>query len=84
MKKRKKSSRKKYRRGSLSSDIGELTGAGIGIGVGSAVVAGAGGSAAGLSAMGGMMPVLGTTMMGGHVLRGVRRLTPKKKKKRRR
>lgn len=74
----------KGKKRTMESDILSFTKGSISLGVGSAVVAGAGGSAAGLRTMGGMMPPLAVGMMGGHAIRGVRRLAPKKRKKRRR
>jgi len=55
-----------------------LVGVNVGVGVGTAIVAGAGGSTAGLAAVGGMMPIVGTTVMGYHAVRMVRKIPHKK------
>lgn len=62
------------RRSSLSSDVADLVGANVALGIGGAVVGGLGGSTAGISSAAGMMPVVGTAMMGKHVLRGVSKM----------
>ena len=55
-----------------------LVGVNVGVGVGTAVEAGAGGSTAGLAAVGGMMPVVGTAVIGYHTVRLVRKIPHKK------
>ena len=75
----------------LKKKISGFTQAGLGLGIGTMVVSGVeakGGisvsSLPAFSSMGGMMPVVGTTMMGGQVLRLTKGLQPKRKKRKRR
>jgi len=83
----------------LKKDVGDFSGAIITGGVSTAVGAGVVGMApaaapamGGFAAMGGMMPLVGTTMMGGNVIRMTKKLNkggsksymPKKKRTRRR
>jgi len=80
-------SRRKRRRNTLVSDVGGFVGAGVGLGMGSAVVAEGSAKAGvniggGLANMGIMMRPVGTAMMGGHILRNVQRLKPKRKRHR--
>ena len=80
-------SRKRKRKNSLTSDIGGFVAGGVGLGIGAGIAAkaqvGSGVNVTqGFSAAGGMMPIVGTTMMGGHALRGLQNLQPKKRKKR--
>ena len=59
----------------LGKDILGFTKASITLGVGSSIAAGTGGYAsAGLSAAGGMMPAVGTALVGGHVVRLTKKL----------
>lgn len=71
----------------LTKDIKKFTKANITLGIGSAVGAGLASKAPGasitpaFSAASGMMPLVGTTMMGGGVLRMVSKLKPKKRRR---
>ncbi len=58
----------------LTKDIMGFTGANIGIGVGTLALDKAGFSTAGMSSMAGLMPTVGTVMMSGHLIRGVKKL----------
>lgn len=62
----------------LAKDTLGLVGVNVGIGVATAVVAGVGGSAVGLATMGGMMPIVGTAVMGKHAIRMVRKMPRQK------
>ena len=79
--------RKSRKRNTLTSDIGGFTKASVGLGIGAGVAAGVS-AGSGISVtpafatMGGMMPAVGMGMMGGHALRGLKKLHPKKKRKR--
>jgi len=64
----------------LKKDVLGFTTAGVTLGIGSAITAKAGGSGAGLAAVGGMMPIAGTAMMGGHALRLTKKIYKKKKR----
>ena len=63
---------KKYKK-----DARDMMVLGIGMGVGSQAVVGAGGSAAGVSAMTSKMPMLGNLAGTGAVIRGIKRLGKK-------
>jgi len=72
----------------LTKDIEKFTKGGVTLGVGSAIGAGLAAKAPGasvtpaFSSAAGMMPMVGTTMMGVGTLRMVRKLNPKKRKRR--
>ena len=72
----------------LTKDIEKFTKGGVTLGVGSAIGAGLAAKAPGasvtpaFSSAAGMMPMVGTTMMGTGVLRMVSKLKPKKRKRR--
>lgn len=70
----------------IYNDMMGFTKANVGIGIGGAIVGAAGGNAVGvgtaMTSMGSMMPIVGTTMMGGHTMRLVNKLNPKRRKRR--
>lgn len=65
--------RRKRKKKTLQRDVGSFVGAGVTLGIGTAVVAKAGGGAAGVmpafGTAGRMMGPVGMAMMGGHALR---------------
>ena len=65
----------------IKKDIVGFTGVGVTLGIGAGVVGAAGGPTGGFAAMGSMMPIASTAIMGGHALRLAKNLTPKKSKK---
>ena len=66
----------------LTKDIEKFTKANVTLGIGSAITAKIGYGSSGMAAAGGMMPMVGTTMMGTGVLRMVRKISPKKRRRR--
>lgn len=72
----------------LTKDIEKFTKGSVTLGVGSAIGAGLAAKAPGASVMpafsaaSGMMPLVGSTMMGGNMLRMVSKLKPKKRRRR--
>ena len=74
----------------LTKKIEKFTKAGVTLGVGSAIGAGLATHAPGASvtpafaSAAGMMPMVGTTMMGTGVLQMVKKIAPKKRKRRKR
>jgi len=73
---------KKKQRKDLVRDAGAFVGLGVGLGVGASVVGAAGGSGAAIGKISGYMPVLGTAVMGGHLIKAVGDIDPYKNKKR--
>lgn len=68
---------------SLTKDVTGFAAAGVGLGVGSMIAAKAGAPAgvqSGFAIAGGIMPVIGTGIIGYHALSYVERLKPKKRK----
>jgi len=63
----------------LTKDIEKFTKGGVTLGVGSAITAKLGYGSSGMATVGGMMPVVGTTMMGGGVIRMVRKFQGSRK-----
>ena len=66
----------------LTKDIEKFTKSNVTLGIGSAITAKTGYGSSGMAAAGGMMPLVGTTMMGGGMIRMVSKLKPKKRRRR--
>ena len=66
----------------LTKDIEKFTKGSITLGIGSAITAKTGYGSSGMAAAGGMMPLVGSTMMGSGVIRMVSKLKPKKRRRR--
>ena len=66
----------------LTKDIEKFTKGNITLGIGSAITAKIGYGSSGMAAAGGMMPMVGTTMMGGGVIRMTRSFQGKRKGRR--
>jgi len=66
----------------LTKDISKFTQGSATLAVGSAMTSKLGYGSSGMAAAGGMMPMVGTTMMGTGMLRMVKKLKRKKRKRR--
>lgn len=66
----------------LTKDIEKFTKGSIILGIGSAITAKTDYGSSGMAAAGGMMPLVGSTMMGSGVIRMVSKLKPKKRRRR--
>jgi len=66
----------------LTKEISKFTQGSATLAVGSAMTARLGQGSSGMAAAGGMMPMIGTTMMGTGMIRMVGKLKPKKRKRR--
>ena len=63
----------------LTKDIEKFTKSNVTLGIGSAITAKTGYGSSGMAAAGGMMPMVGTTMMGGSVMRMTKSFQGKRK-----